>query len=305
MVLELLIPVAIFLLFVGGGLLILASGGRERKTLMARLERIRADGAIEAAALPADPRPGLLTLMSRVGQIAAYGGASDKLQTTLARAGYGQRNAAEIFFGVKIVAMVVGLGIAGALVYMTDVGLAMGFLLAIAGGAGASILPNMVLTQRVNARTAQIRRALPNAIDLLEVCVTAGMGLDQAWNATAEEIREAGPALGDEMSLVNLEMLLGAKRSEALQNMAERTGAEELASLSSIIVQADRFGTSMADALRTFAETMRETRSQKAEETAEKMAIKMMLPMVIFIFPVVLLITGGPAAIKTMELFSN
>jgi len=100
-------------------------------------------------------------------------------------------------------------------------------------------------------------------------------------------------------------MLLGARRTEALRNMAERTGADDLSALSSIISQADRFGTSMADALRTFAETMRESRSQKAEEAAERMAIKLMLPMVIFIFPVVMLVSAGPAALKMVEMFSE
>jgi len=305
MLIEILIPFLVFLLFVAGGLIVLASGSRQKSQMLSRLAQVRAGGTIEAAALPAQQRPGLLEVMSRVGQIAALGGASEKLRATLTRAGYSHRNAAEVFFGVKIITMMLGLAAAGFLAFAMQTGVGMGLLLAVAGGAGASMLPNAVLARRVATRTLQIRRALPNAIDLLEVCVTAGMGLDQAWNAATDEIRDAGPALADEMALVNLEMLLGAKRSEALQNMAERTGAEELASFSSIIVQADRFGTSVADALRTFAETMRETRSQQAEETAEKMAIKMMLPMVIFIFPVVLLVSGGPAAIKTMELFGN
>lgn len=300
---QLVIPAAVFAIVSFTGAFILATKRRNRHSLDARLEQIRTGGATLQEPVE---RPNPLALMlGRIGGLSFLGGASPKLRKTLARAGYSNRGAAELFFGIKVTMMIVGLAGAILAVMHFETSMAMGVLLVVSGAAGASIIPNFFLGRKVKKRTGEIRNALPNAIDLLEVCVSAGMGVDQAWNATADEIRDASIALADEMALVNLEMLLGAKRPEALRNMADRTGADDLASLSSIISQADKFGTSVADALRTFAETMREMRSQKAEESAEKMAIKLLLPMVIFIFPVVLLVSAGPAALKMVELLSN
>ncbi len=300
---EMLIPMAVFAIVALSGAMIIATNRRGRRTLDARLKQIRTDGAVLST--PQEQPNPLAELLGRIGGLSVLGGPSPKLRQTLSRAGYNQRGVAELFFGIKITALIVGVAASIIAVTQFEVSTAMGVLIVVAGAAGGTMIPNFVLSQKVKKRTGEIRDALPNAIDLLEVCVSAGMGVDQAWNATTEEMREASPALADEMALVNLEMLLGARRPEALKNMAERSGAEDLASLSSIISQADRFGTSVADALRTFAETMREMRSQRAEESAEKMAIKLLLPMVIFIFPVVLIVSAGPAALKMVELLSN
>jgi tight adherence protein C len=300
---QLVIPAAVFAIVSFTGAFILATKRRNRHALDTRLEQIRTGGTTLQEP-EARPNP-VAMMLARIGGMPFLGGASPKLRKTLARAGYSNRGAAELFFGIKVTMMIVGLAGAILAVLHFETSMAMGVLLVVSGAAGASMIPNFFLNRKVKKRTGEIRNALPNAIDLLEVCVSAGMGVDQAWNATADEIRDASIALADEMSLVNLEMLLGAKRPEALRNMAERTGADDLASLSSIISQADKFGTSVADALRTFAETMREMRSQKAEESAEKMAIKLLLPMVIFIFPVVLLVSAGPAALKMVELLSD
>lgn len=301
---ELLIPAAVFAIVAVIGAIVLLAGGKDKKALEARLEQIRGENDLPEA-VTADKPGAMAELMSKIGGASVLGGPSPKLKATLARAGCNQRGAAELFFGIKITTMVLGLT-GGLLVAMQmNASMGMGILVVVGTAAALSMIPNFFLGQRVKKRTGEIRNALPNAIDLLEVCVSAGMGMDQAWNATSEEMGEASQALADEMQLVNLEMLLGAKRSTALKSMAERSGADDLSNLASIISQADKFGTSVADALRTFAETMREARSLKAEESAEKMAIKLLLPMVIFIFPVVLLVSAGPAALKMVEMFAN
>jgi tight adherence protein C len=146
-------------------------------------------------------------------------------------------------------------------------------------------------------RKAEIERHLPDAIDLLEICVTAGMGLDTAWNSVAADIRRVSPTLADEMELANLEISLGATRAAAMRHMADRTGVEEISSLVALLVQSDRFGASIVDALRVFARSMREIRTQRAEESAEKMAVKLLFPMVLFIFPALLIVMVGPAAV--------
>jgi tight adherence protein C len=150
---------------------------------------------------------------------------------------------------------------------------------------------------QLKKRHDEIRRHLPEAVDLLEVCVSSGIGLDMAWNIVADEIQHVSTTLADAMALTNFEIHLGASRAEAMRRMATRTGVDELASLAAILIQTERFGTSIAAALRVFAESMREERTFTAQENAEKMAVKLILPMVLFIFPAVLIIVAGPAAI--------
>ncbi|MEM0982667.1 MAG: type II secretion system F family protein [Planctomycetota bacterium] len=304
---DLLIPVVVFVLVVGAGLVAVRGSNTERKAVKKRLEEIRT-GERAAPELddPVDEKPSAVAeAFGTLGGLKALGGPSEKLRAQLVRAGYNNKHAAEMFFGIKVASVVLFFGIGGVAATFANVSMMMGIFIAIGGMMVGSIIPSFILGKRISKRTTEIRNGLPNAIDLLEVCVSAGMGIDQAWVASATEIRDASPALSDEMSMVNLEMLLGIKRAEALKNMADRTGTDDLAALSSIITQADRFGTSMADALRTFAETMRELRTQKAEEAAEKMAIKLMLPMVVFIFPVVLLVSAGPAGLKMADLLGS
>ena len=158
-------------------------------------------------------------------------------------------------------------------------------------------LPNVGVWRQLKKHRDEIRLHLPEAIDLLEICVTSGIGLDMAWNIVADEMYNVSPILSNAMSLTNFEINLGATRVRAMRNMAERTGVEELSSLAAILIQTERFGTSIADTLRSFANTMREDRSYTAEENAEKMPVKLIIPMALFIFPAVLITLGGPAII--------
>jgi tight adherence protein C len=163
---------------------------------------------------------------------------------------------------------------------------------------GLFFVPNIIVSSRRARRAREIRRYLADALDLLEICASAGMGIDMAWNSVADEVRSVSATLADEMALTNLEIHLGAKRADAMRHMAQRTGAEELSSLVAVLVQSEKFGTSITDALRNFATSMRETRSQRAQETAEKMAIKLIFPMIAFIFPAAVMVMAGPAFIS-------
>jgi len=189
--------------------------------------------------------------------------------------------------------------------FFGETSLGAGALSVIGSGVLLFFLPNFVVRHRLNKRREEIRRRLPDSVDMLEICVTSGMGLDQAWNAVAEEIRRVSPIIADEMELTNLEVSLGTPRAEAMRHMAERTGSEDLNSLVALIVQAERFGASIVEALKTYAKTMREIRSQRAEEAAEKTAVRLLLPMVAFIFPAVLVVMVGPAVIKMMVVFNG
>jgi tight adherence protein C len=160
-----------------------------------------------------------------------------------------------------------------------------------------SFLPNFWVSVRRDRRRLDVQIHLADAVDLLEICVSSGMGLDMAWNSVSDEMRRVSTTLADEMALTNLEIHLGAPRAQAMRNMAARTGAEEISSMVATIVQSDRFGTSIADALRVFATSMREQRSQKAEEAAEKMAVMLLFPMVLCIFPAMLIVVAAPSVI--------
>jgi tight adherence protein C len=139
----------------------------------------------------------------------------------------------------------------------------------------------------------------------MEICVSAGMGMDMAWNLVGDEIRPVCADLADEMALVNLEMHLGSPRADAMRNMADRSGADEIASLATVLVQTEKFGTSVGDALRTFAASMRDERTYRVEEKAEKTAVKLLFPMVLCIFPAVLIVVAGPAVITLIKMMSN
>jgi tight adherence protein C len=144
---------------------------------------------------------------------------------------------------------------------------------------------------------------MPDALDLLVVSVEAGLGLDQALQRVGEELAFAHPELCDELRLVNLELRAGKARSEALHNLGERTGVDDLVSLVAVLVQTDKFGTSVAQALRVHSETLRTKRRQRAEEAAAKTGVKMVFPLVVCIFPAVWIVTIGPAAIKFVQVF--
>ena len=166
---------------------------------------------------------------------------------------------------------------------------------------GAAAIPDIWLKSRIERRKRKIQHALPDAMDLAIISIEAGLGLDQALLRVGDEIRMAHPELADELQVRNLEVNMGRSRSDAFRNLAERTGLEDLKALVAILIQTDRFGTSVGQALRTFSESLRTKRKQRAEEQAAKLAIKMIVPMVLFIFPAVFIVILGPPLIAIIR----
>ncbi|MFN0008445.1 MAG: type II secretion system F family protein [Planctomycetota bacterium] len=250
-------------------------------------------------------RPRLIFTVQRTGEFLSKGKASRPLREKLAAAGYHSPSAAAVFLGTKV--LLFGFGALIFLGILLPFRSSMGWpavLMTTAFVSGVLFLvPDLAVGIARDRRREDIRRHLPDAVDLLEICVSAGLGLDQAWNSVAEEVRRVSPVLADEMELTNLEISLGASRAVAMRHMAERTGAEDISSLVALLVQSERFGASIVDALRTFATTMRETWSQRAEESAERMAVKMLFPMVLFIFPALLIVMVGPAVLDFFREF--
>ena len=219
-----------------------------------------------------------------------------KLQLRLVRAGFRSHDAVIVFFGVRIGMALLLFGVLGSSLFMRP---NLGYALA-AAGVGY-LLPSMALGRLERRRQHRIRMGLPDALDLLVVSVEAGLGLDQAIQRVGEEIAFAHRELSDELRLVNLELRAGKGRTDALRALAERTGVDDLSSLVAMLVQTDRFGTSVAQSLRVHADTMRTKRRQRAEEAAAKTGVKMVFPLVFCIFPAIWVVTIGPAAIKFIQ----
>ncbi|TFW73079.1 type II secretion system protein [Methylotenera oryzisoli] len=159
-------------------------------------------------------------------------------------------------------------------------------------------LPNAVLSHRIDKRKREIFESFPDALDLIIVCVEAGLGLDAALARVGEEMHVRSPILGEELHLINLELRAGSSRERALRNLALRTGVEEIDTLVAMLVQSDRFGTNISDSLRVHADSLRTKRRLLAEEAAAKIAVKLLFPLIFFIFPSMLLVLLGPAFIS-------
>lgn len=293
---ELLIPILIFVAVVAVGSAVTAA-------LIGRSKSIQMRRRLNDRASAVEPSAGGNGLAGALGRMAAAFsfGATSKLKKELANAGYYGDAAAQTYIGLKLLLLFFGLAATALALIPLDLALPIKINLTIFVAVVLFFVPNLVARARRNKRRSEAREFLPDAVDLLEVCVSAGMGLDMAWNSVSDEVRRVSPVLADEMALTNLEIRLGASRTDAMRHMAERTGADELSSLVVLLVQAERFGTSVADALRLFANTMRTTRSERAEEAAEKMAVKLLFPLVLFIFPVMLIVMAGPAAITLVR----
>jgi tight adherence protein C len=165
--------------------------------------------------------------------------------------------------------------------------------------------PSLWLGNRVSHRQKQIKRGLPDALDLMVICAEAGLSMDQATARTSQELAKAQPALSDELGVIAMEQHLGCSRSEAWRHLADRTGVDSVRSLVSILVQAEQFGTSISKTLRIQSDTLRLRRVQEVEERAAKTSVKLIIPLALYMFPVLFLVTLGPALILMFESFDS
>ncbi len=235
----------------------------------------------------------LKTLGSKVPRSPAEMG---KLQQRLVTAGYRGNEAVTIFLGLRI-----GLALLLFALFGSPIAIRPNFFMAIAACGLGYILPGIVLARKAKGRQHKIRLGLPDALDLLVVSVEAGLGLDQAIQRVSDELAFAHPELAEEMRLINLELRAGKARSDALRNFGERTQVDDVISLVAMLIQTDKFGTSVAQSLRVHSETSRTKRRQRAEEAAAKTGVKMVFPLVFCIFPAIWIVTIGPAAIKFVQ----
>ena len=237
-------------------------------------------------------------------RVAAYIPKSPKemsrLQRRLAMAGYHGFKAALVYSVAEI-----GLAALGFIIVFFIAGLRTGWLFGIAGAVAGFLLPGFVVARKVSQRKKQIQNGLPDALDLLIVSLEAGLALDQAILKCSEELALSYPALSHEFQMINIETRAGKPRLEALKNFSRRTQVDDARALVTMLVQTDRFGTSVAQALRTHAEESRIKRRQRAEEKAAKLSVKLIFPLVFCLLPAFFVVVVGPALIKFVEFFSN
>lgn len=224
-----------------------------------------------------------------------------KLKLRLMEAGFRNDNAVAVFLGVKVIFLMVGLlfgGVYGLVGFGFNTG---GLIRLIVGGGIAFFIPEMILAFIRSKRRESIFLGLPDALDLMVVCVEAGLGLDQAMRKVAEEMKKSYRTIADEFGLCNLHLQMGRPRAQVLADLGRRSGVDDLKQLASILIQADKFGSSIAQALRVQSDSMRVRRRQLAEEKAAKTAVKLIFPLVLFIFPGIFVVLVGPAAITMAQ----
>lgn len=223
------------------------------------------------------------------------------VQQRLIRAGYRNESAIKIFYGTKIL-MPIALC---AIVFITGVSHFSPFFFYLLALALGYLSPDFWLGRHINNRQARLRRGLPDALDLMVICVEAGLSLDQSVVRTSQELAITHPDISDELGVVVLEQAAGRPRADCWRHLAERTDVDSIRNLVSILVQAEKFGTSIARTLRVHSDTLRIQRRQRVEEQAAKTTVKLVFPLVFFIFPSIFLVTLGPAVIIMAESFHN
>ncbi len=249
-----------------------------------------------------EQRQQLEDLLEVVGrQLKGYTADSAATRELLVHAGYRSPRAGAIYWGLRFMAAAaLGVG-AGLALPILGTKAAVTLLGAVYFAAMGFVLPLLVVRAKARRRQHEVVLALPDALDLLVVCVEAGLGLNQAFVRVADEIHALSETLAAEMHLLNLEIRAGKPREEALRNLFNRTGVEDIRALMLMLIQADRFGTSIGNALRVHSETLRDKRKQRAEEAAAKTTIKLIFPLVLCIFPAMFVVLVGPGLIQIIE----
>lgn len=291
---------AIFLLITSAGLLVFY-----RETISARIStainpQVRRQKNLKSTIL--DTREVLEGVVERFEKVVPKSQAEVSIvQERLIRAGYRQGSAVKVFYGAKVMtplalcllALVSGVGSSNSFfIYIACLGL--GFL-----------APDFVLGKLISNRQVKVRRGLPDVLDMLVICVEAGLSLDQATARTADELRHSQPVLSDELGVVALEQRAGSARADAWKHFADRTGVDVVRNLVSMLIQSEQFGTSVAKTLRVHSDTLRTKRVQEIEEKAAKLSVKLLFPLVLFIFPSLFVVVLGPAVIMMADSFKS
>src|SRR5579871_1337863 len=246
---------------------------------------------------------GLVTFLQNLGgKLPTSEQDSTTFKNLLIQAGFRSEHSLSVFYGIRCIGALVMFALCLMMSSsMPSANPMMNVVVILFGCAVGWVLPKMLLEKRAKKRQETLRLSLPDALDLLVVSVEAGLGLDMAMQHVARELQVTHPHLSEELLLVTLEMRAGKRRADALKNLAERTGESELRKLVAILVQTDRFGTSMGESLRTHSDFMRLRRKQEAEERAAKVGVKLVFPIFFFILPSMMVVAAGPGLLQIFK----
>jgi tight adherence protein C len=225
-----------------------------------------------------------------------------KLQKQLLQAGYRSPEAATAFRAIQVTLFVTIPSLVVTACFLMNRSATDMALFGMIGAAAGFYLPRYILRKMISGRQQRITWGLADAMDLMVVAVEAGLGLNAALNRVGDELKTLHPDMHTEVELVNLEIRVGRSREEALRNLAERTGVEDIRSFVALLIQADRYGSSIAKAVRIFADSLRTKRRQRAEQISQKAALKLLFPLTMFLFPVIILVVLGPALLNLYDI---
>jgi tight adherence protein C len=291
--------IAVFLLILSGGLLVFY-----RETIHARIAAAINPGAKQKTLKTTilDTREVLEGVVERFERVIPRSAAEvSVVQQRLIRAGYREDSALKVFYSAKVFTPLILCLIAT----VTGFAKQNPFFIYVACLGLGFIAPDFWLGRQITNRQTKIRRGLPDVLDMLVICVEAGLSLDQATARTAEELKQSQPVLSDELSVVALEQRAGSIRTEAWKHFADRTGLDIVRNLVSMLIQSEQFGTSIAKTLRVHSDTLRTKRIQEVEEKAAKLSVKLLFPLVFFIFPSLFVVVLGPAVIMMADSFKS
>ncbi len=281
----------------------------KRKNVKERVRKEAATGNNEEFLRDHKWRELLLQTVSRFGEVVRPKNEADisQIRIKLMRAGYHGKNGPGVLLGSKTFMAILLTVLAVTVKFMVFkiMPIQQFLLFLLLSLAAGFYLPDFYLSQRTKTRKRKIFEAFPDALDLMVVCVEAGMGLDAAIKRVGDEMALKSKDLGDEFKILSLELRVGKPRVEALRNLAMRTDLEDIAGLVTLLIQTDKFGTRVAQALRVHSDAMRTKRYQRAEEMAAKLPVKMVFPLIFFIFPSLFVAILGPAVIRMYRIFMN
>jgi tight adherence protein C len=290
--------IAIFVLVAGGTMAMVAPLWRWRVQVLSRLGR----RPVEVRAIPKSSASAWKELLARIGTtVPASPKSLPQLRRRLIRAGFRAPAAAKLFEGARGAGAVLMGGASLGLAWHAGVSPDRVLLVTAAGVMTGYIMPGNALAWRIARRRHAIEKGLPDALDLMVVCVESGLGIDQALVQVSRELTRSHPDISDEFAVINLELRAGKPRAEALHNLAERTGVDDVRKLVAVLVQTDRFGTSIAQTLRGHSDYLRAMARQRAEERAAKLAVKLVFPIFFCVLPSLFIVTVGPVLTRLVR----
>lgn len=307
----LILVIALTVLSVSLGVIAIAEFVPNRDRAITRklteLEEIASQRTIAQKRRRQSKREQLEVWLENLGEQVAPGEARlGKTRSKLVTAGFRDPRAVPLFYGLRVVVPVITV-ILYVLIFapaLEVTGFRYMFFMVVAGGFGY-LMVNGFLSRRVRMRQNELQKALPDTLDMLVVCVEAGLGLNQAIARVSDEVEHISPTMSEELQIVGLEIRAGTPREDALRHLGERTGLKDIKGLVSMLIQTDRFGTSIAQALRVHSDDLRTKRRQRAEEAAAKTTIKLVIPLAIFVFPAMFVVILGPAILTILVQFGN